>query len=207
MNLGIALIAFTRRDVSFFAALTALALGGCTAAGLVAGAGASASTAALQERGLAGAAQDIAIYARVNALLIDDNLALFSKVSIEVVEGRVLLTGVVPDTNARIRAVQVAWRAEGVREMINEIIVDKPDGVNSAQDVWITARLVGRLKFDQDISSINYSVDVVRGVVYLMGVAQDQAELDRVLRHARDVGFVRRIVNYVRLRTDPSRQR
>ncbi len=161
----------------------------------------------MQERGISGAAHDAAVYARVNGLLIDDDLSLYSKIGIDVVEGRVLLTGVVPDADARIRAVRLAWQAEGVREIINEIVIDRADSARGAKDAWITAQLAGRLLFDQEISSINYSVDTVRGVVYLMGVAQDQIELDRVVRHARDVRFVNRVVNYVRLRSDPRRTR
>ncbi len=42
--------------------------------------------------------------------------------------------------------------------------------------------------------------------VYLIGVAQDQAELDRVMAHAKDVQYVRRVVNYVRLKDDPARK-
>lgn len=160
----------------------------------------------MQERGISGAAEDAAIYTRVNGLLIEDDLALYSKIGIEVVEGRVLLTGVVPDADTRIRAVRLAWQAKGVREIINEIVVDKADSAAKAQDAWIAAQLSGRLLFDKEIASINYSVDAVRGVVYLMGVAQNQDELDKVLRHARDIKYVRRIVNYVRLRNDPRRQ-
>ncbi len=42
-------------------------------------------------------------------------------------------------------------------------------------------------------------------VVYLMGIAQDRTELDRVTNHARNVKYVRKVVNYARLRSDPRR--
>ena len=48
--------------------------------------------------------------------------------------------------------------------------------------------------------SINYNVDCVGGTIYLIGVAQDQAELERVIDHARDISYVRRVVSYVRLK-------
>lgn len=187
-------------------AVLALPAGGCTPLGLAAGAGATAGTAAMQERGLKGAASDTAIYSRINELMIRDDLALYSKVGIEVQEGRVLLTGTVDKPEARIQAVRLAWQADGVKEVINEITVGETDAAQKARDALITTRLSSRLLFDQEISSINYNVDTVDGVVYLMGVAQDQGEMDRVLRHARDIQYVRRVVNYVRLKSDPRRQ-
>ena len=37
-----------------------------------------------------------------------------------------------------------------------------------------------------------------------MGIAQDQAEIDRVTTHARQVRYVRRVVSHVRLKNDPA---
>jgi hypothetical protein len=40
-------------------------------------------------------------------------------------------------------------------------------------------------------------------VVYLIGVGQDQTEVQRVIDHARDVPYVRAVETYVRLKSDP----
>ena len=88
-----------------------------------------------------------------------------------------------------------------MREVINEINVDKSSGISGyATDAWITGQLKSKLLLDKYIQSINYTVETVNGTVYLMGVAQDQKELDRVVNHARTVGRVRNVVSYVRLR-------
>ena len=39
-----------------------------------------------------------------------------------------------------------------------------------------------------------------------MGIAQDSAELERVTNHARQVRYVRRVVNHARLKNDPRRK-
>jgi osmotically-inducible protein OsmY len=62
------------------------------------------------------------------------------------------------------------------------------------------------LLFDSYIKNINYTVDVENAVIYLMGIAQDQAELDRVIAYARDISGVKKVVNNVVLKTDPSRK-
>ncbi len=50
---------------------------------------------------------------------------------------------------------------------------------------------------------MNYSIETVNGVVYLIGVAQSQEELDRVINHARQISYVRRIVSHVRIKGAP----
>jgi osmotically-inducible protein OsmY len=67
--------------------------------------------------------------------------------------------------------------------------------------------LRSRLLFAKNIQSVNYSIEAVNGTVYLLGVAQDQAELDRVLDVARNVNYVRRVVSHVLMKDDPRRFR
>ena len=56
---------------------------------------------------------------------------------------------------------------------------------------------------DRDIQSLNYSIDTVQNVIYLMGVAQDQEELNQVIEHGRTIPNVQRIVSYVKLAGEP----
>ncbi|MBI4184314.1 MAG: BON domain-containing protein [Proteobacteria bacterium] len=191
----------------FAAALAVLPLAACAPAGIVAGAGATATTAALQERGLKGAANDARIYAEVSDLLFKDSLDLYRQVGLEVSERRVLLTGSVPRVEGRIHAVELAWRVEGVKEVINEIrVADEGGLIDRATDLWISTRLSAELLLDKTVASINYNVETVNGVVYLIGVAQNQTELDRVIDHARNLRNVRQVVSYVRLKGEGARR-
>ncbi len=125
---------------------------------------------------------------------------MFAKLDLTVNEGRVLITGIVQNPEARVEAVRLAWQPKGVKQVINEIRVDKSEGFTGyARDTWITARLRTAITFDKHISSINYTIDTVAGTVYLMGAAQSQAELDRVTRTARTIPDVKRVVSYVRI--------
>lgn len=181
------------------------ALSGC--AGAVIGAGATAGVAAAEERGLDGAVDDTKIRAEINHYWFQHDVEMYRKVGLTISEGRVLLTGVVPADAARADAVRLAWQAAGVREVINEIAI-RPDGtdlVDDGRDVVISQTLKTRLLFDKEIRNINYSVEVVDGVVYLMGIAQDEGELERVIAHARDISNVKRVVSHVRLKSDPRR--
>lgn len=178
-------------------------LHGC---GVAVGAGAAAGTASMQERGLGGTFDDKLIQTKLNAALIEHSAGLFVNLSTEVQEGRVLLTGNVTKPESRIDAVRVAWQIDGVREVINQIeINDKAGVLDYARDAWISSRLTVKLTVDNRVKAINYSVDTVNGHVFLMGVAQNEAELERVKAHASEVPSVRRVTSYVLMKDDPAR--
>ncbi len=181
------------------------ALSACTTTGLAVGAG--AAVAASQERGLTGTLKDTRIRAAINILWLKKNSDMYQGLGLAVHEGRVLATGVVRSEEQRADAVRLAWRATGVKEVINEIaVVASGRTKDYARDTWITAQLKTKFLFDKAVTAINYSVDTVNYTVYLFGVAQDKAELERVINHARNVKFVRRVVNHVLLKSDPRRK-
>jgi len=190
------------------AALLALGLaaGGCSALGVAAGAGAVGATAAQSEKGFRRSVADTEIRITINDLWLKADEEMFRKVNLQVQEGRVLLTGNVRLPEQRVEAVRLSWQAPGVREVINEIEVNDTSGLsNLARDTWISTKLKSTLLFDQDVSSIDYSIETVNQVIYLMGVAQSQVELDRVIGHAKNISYVRRVVSYVLLLDDPKR--
>ena len=57
----------------------------------------------------------------------------------------------------------------------------------------------------REVLSINYSIETVNGTVYLLGIAQDDAELVRVIEHARGIENVKRVVSHVVVKDDPRR--
>ena len=188
------------------ALLLPLTLAACDPVTLgVVGAGA-AGLGAAEERGLEGAVDDAKIRASINALWLQQDFNLYRSVTLTVNEGRVLLTGSVEKPETRVEAARLAWQAAGVRQVINEIQVTDQSGIKSAiEDAWIANKLRTQLMFDSQVKNINYTVDVENGVVYLMGIAQNQDELDRVIATARDLSGVKRVVNHVLLKTDPRR--
>jgi osmotically-inducible protein OsmY len=194
-----------RRIIASLALLGALPLiAGC--AETIIGAGATGAVAASQERGLGGAVGDTQIRTAINFLWFEENAEMYHQLNLNVHEGRVMITGVVAKQEWKDEAVKRAWRAKGVKEVIDEIIVD-PKGTSGtyARDSWIATQLKTKLLFDKNIYSINYSLETVRGNIYVLGVAQDRNELDLVLNNARSVEYVRRVVSYVLLKDDPRR--
>ncbi|MDH3229126.1 MAG: BON domain-containing protein [Alphaproteobacteria bacterium] len=179
---------------------TLLPLGGC--APLIVGGAAVGATVAAQDRPVKTAIADSVIQGSINRKLLDFDTKVYQRVDIEVVEGKVLLTGIVPDPRNRIDAARIAWQADGVAEVINEIEVkDTSTLSDAARDSWITTKLRSAILFDGEIHSLNYTIDTVNKTVYLMGIAQSQTELDRVVAYTRQIDYVRRVVPYVRIRS------
>ena len=161
----------------------------------------------MEERGLSAAVSDKFIQATINSRWLEIDPDIFLDVSSQVHEGRVLLSGNVAKPQHRVDAVRVAWQVEGVREVINQIeIRDRSGLIDFARDGWVTTQLTVNLTVDSQVKAINYSIDTVNGHVFIMGIAQDQKELDRVLDHARDVSYVRRVTSHAVLKNDPARR-
>ena len=180
-----------------------LAVSACAPAAIV-GAGAAVGVTASQERGVGGAMSDTKIRLEINRMLLADSEDLFLDVHLQVQDGRVLLSGSVPTPDSRMEAVRIAWRADGVNEVINEIEISGDDSFGAfARDRWIETRLRTKLLTDRAVNSLNISIESVNRSVYLIGVAKSQDEVERVVAHAKNVPYVRRVVNYVTLKTDP----
>lgn len=189
------------RFMTAMTSLALLALGGAGCAPLVVGGAAVGATVAAQERSVGSAAKDTALHTEIARRLLQSDRQIYQKVDISVDEGRVLLTGLVPTPQDRIEAARIAWQADGVAEVINEIEVkDKSTVSDAARDAAITGQLRSRILFDGDVRSVNYTIDTVNGRVFLLGVAQSQTELDRVIAHAREIPYVRAVVPYVRIK-------
>lgn len=165
------------------------------------GAGALVAVKASQERGLVTAVTDDRIWTEINARWLARDAVMFQKLRLQVHEGRALIAGIVQKPAMRVDAVRIAWQVDGIEEIINEIAVAEPNDVGGTiQDQWIVQELRGKLLIDRAVRAINYSVESVRGTIYLMGIAQNAAELQRVIDHARDIAYVRRVVSYVRIK-------
>ncbi len=180
-----------------------LGLAACSPAGVAVGAGATVGVAAFQERGLGGAVEDSRIRIQINDLWLKEDEILYRKAGLQVQNGRVLVTGVMPSTEMRAKAIELAWQADGVKEVINEVQVGDGSFGDYTQDTWISTQLKADLLLDAEVSSINYSIQTVRGTVYIIGIAQSDQELRRVLNHARGLANVRKVVSYVQVKSDP----
>lgn len=178
-----------------------LGLSGCV--GAVAGVGAVAVAAGTTEKGLGTSFNDGIIKTKISEAYFKEHVNLYSNIKIDVNIGSVLLTGDVEEPEQAVKAVQLAWQVNGVIEVINEIDVSNKASIKDrAKDLASEAQLRGKLITDPDISSLNYSIDVVNGVVYLSGIAGSEDEMNLVINHAQELRFGTTVINYIRITED-----
>jgi osmotically-inducible protein OsmY len=174
----------------------------------VTGAATTGGVVAAQERSAGNAVDDTGIKLTINNLYFNHDINdLFKNVNIHVTEGRVMLTGAVDKDETKSLAEKLAWQAHGVREVINEIQVSPNSGiVDFGRDTWIAAQIRSRLLVEKNVRSINYTVEVVNGTVYLLGIAQDEEELRKVTYIASTTKYVKEVVSHVIMKDDPRRR-
>jgi osmotically-inducible protein OsmY len=178
-----------------------LGLIGCDPVSLAVSAGASTGIAAHQERGIKGLARDTAIEAKIFKQWIDTDKSMATRMSVEVYESRVLLTGITKTEEERAIAVGLAWKTNGVEDVMNEIVVGEASSfIEIARDIAITAELKSRITFNAEILAVNYAIETTRGTVFLLGIAQDEAELNRIIELANNISYVKRVVSHVRVK-------
>lgn len=134
-----------------------------------------------------------------------------NSVDITINESRILLTGIVRDPQKGKLAVDLAWKASGVKEVIDEIQYSEDEKLHPRDfqiafvDYLISLELEAKLFFSGDVSSVNYKITTVNKTTYLLGVAYEDAEIRKVLAIVSKARGVKKVVNHIILVDDNRR--
>ncbi len=129
---------------------------------------------------------------------IDHNL--FSQVSVVTDYGCVLLTGNVKNPEWVGIAEREAWSVRGVTEVNNHITVsDNDDPGQVVKDDFITSTCRSALVCKKEVRSVNYKIKTMNGIVYVLGIARTQEELDIALSTIQKISGVKKVVSYVKI--------
>jgi osmotically-inducible protein OsmY len=100
-----------------------------------------------------------------------------SEVSASVFNTSVLLVGQVPSEQMRENIEREIARIEKVKNVHNEITVEKPLSISTrAKDSWITTRVISEMTVNRDINPNRVKVVTENGIVYLMGIVTPEEE-------------------------------
>ena len=132
---------------------------------------------------------------------------LFINVDVVLLEQRVMLIGNVESQELRDLASKIAWEVSPkIKNVINEITVgNKPTLLSQAKDARISLSLSGLLIGDAKISDINFTHSVSKQVIFLIGIAKDDEELNKVINHARSVKGAKKVISHLMLINDKKR--
>ncbi len=178
-----------------------LLLSGCLLPVAAVGTGASIGYVATEDRSMKEDVDDAVLCAVINKAWVDFNSALNDDLDCHAYQARVLVTGRVPSKSWREEAISRANQVQGVKEVYDEITIGPGSSfANNVHDGYITQHLKAELLTASDVHSNNYIVTTTDGVVFIIGTARDQAEIDRVIDYGRNMNGVKRIVSYIRIR-------
>ena len=185
-----------RNGVLALAAISLLA--GCTQVLTVP---VDAVTAVAEDRPLSDTKDDLGIKASILKAFGEDAKSLLVDVNTDVYEGEVMLTGSVKKSEDRRKATELARRADGVKNLYNEIQVTEEGGFSaSAKDIGIELRLKANLLGASGVGSINLRWRSVNGVVYYIGQVYSREELDKVMHITHATDGVKKVVSHIRLK-------
>ena len=171
---------------------------GCSPAGILASGGATGMVVAEGDRSFGAVVDDATIKINIAAKFINSDDNLFVDISTSVLEGRVLLTGLVDNQEIRIDAVRRVWEVEGVNEVINEIQIGNRASLKEyAQDVWITTQVRGLAAKTVGLRSVAYNFETMQGKVYIVGITSRPEQLEVIVDAAKTIKGVSEIINYV----------
>ena len=172
-------------------------LQGCSPTGTVLGAGARTGLALAEDRPVEEIWGDTLLKVTINKKLLETSFSeTFWSLNTTIFEGRVLITGNVKNTTLRDQVSQMVWGVKGVREVLNEIEIQETNNVTQiARDKFIQTSLQARMLGDKIVSDINYKMIAHNNVLYIIGVAQRQGELEKVVAHARAIRDEKSFVN------------
>ena len=187
------------KSITLVIGLAFLSIGyGCSPVGVLASGGATTMVVAEGDKSLGTIVDDATIKLKISKNFLSSENNLFIDIDKSVIEGIVLLTGIVENQEIRIEAVRIVWKIEGVKEVINEIeIGDKTTIKEYANDIWITTQIKALAARDIGLRFISYNIETIRGKVYLAGITSRPDHLDTLVNITKSVKGVKDVVNYV----------
>ena len=169
---------------------------------VITGTAAKVVTVSKEERSIGEFVDDTIIKTMIKNTYFDQSEKLFFNVDVEVSQARVLLTGTVENIDLRIEATRIAWGVKGVKTVINEIQIDNSDNIiNFADDLVISTKIAGKFILDESINSLNYNIETVNKIVYIIGIARNDQEKDLAIQIASEVFGVEEVIDYISIKS------
>ena len=183
---------------SFILVLLLFNIYGCSPTGVLATGGGTAMVAAEGDRSIGTIVDDATIKVNVAANFLNSGNNLFVDINTTILEGRVLLTGLVESQEIRIEAVRLVWEVDGVKEVINEIEVGNRDSLKDyANDLWINTQARGVAAKTIGLRSVAYNFETINGKIFIAGITSRPENLENLINALKTIKGVKEIINYV----------
>jgi osmotically-inducible protein OsmY len=92
---------------------------------------------------------------------------------------------------------------KGVQTVINEIQISESDNIlNFADDLVISTKVYAKLMLDEEVNSLNYNIETVNKVVYIIGISSSSDEKKKAIDLTKEVFGVEEVVEYITIKSE-----
>ena len=157
--------------------------------------GSLVGSASTSTRGFSGTIEDTYLMSKIVSKITLMKLSNFSNITVSVNNGKVLLAGNIENHEKRLELTKKVWWIDGVEEVYNELEIGPPISFSEkTEDFIFEAKIEKRLLFEPGIYTNNYSVDVVNGNVYVMGISSDIEEKTKVENFLNNMDDIKKLI-------------
>ena len=168
-----------------------------------------------------GTGVDITFDPRTIGMQIDDTimqknlvarLSLADKkyffIQVEVLDGRIFLSGKVDTPEEKIKITKMAWETKGARSVKNAITIKgKSNFKSTAKDVLITSQLRTALIINKKTKARNYTLETINKEIYIFGIALDKDEKEEVIKKPIKFIMLKKLIPSIYLVSELSRNK
>jgi len=138
--------------------------------------------------------------------LIDAKYAVTIKV--EVIDGRIFLSGDVDDPETKIQFTKYAWETKGVRSVKNLLTIKgQTKFKTTVKDSLITSQIRTALIYNKKTKARNYTLETINQNIYIFGIAMGEEEKKEVIDEANKIRDVKEVVPTIYLVSELSRNK
>tara|TARA_B100000212_G_scaffold328951_1_gene293685 strand:+ start:478 stop:1065 length:588 start_codon:yes stop_codon:yes gene_type:complete len=159
------------------------------------------ANAGISSKGFSASVDDTFLKTKIFAKISKENLSNLTDISVSVSLGEVLLTGYSGDQISRLKLVQNVMQTEGVKKVYNEVQINPSISFSErTEDALFESRLMTRMLFKSGINSNNFSLDVVSGNVYIIGLAENLEEKTVVEKFFSEMDDIRNLITIINIK-------
>ena len=172
--------------------IISLLLNSCAIVGT---AGSLAGSASTSTRGFSGTIEDTYLMSKIVSKITLMKLSNFSNITVSVNNGKVLLAGNIEDQEKRLELIRKVWWIDGVKEVYNELEIGPQISFSEkTEDFIFEVKINNRLLLEPGIFSNNYSVNVVNGNVYVMGISSNIEEKTKIENFLKNMNDIKKLI-------------
>jgi len=150
--------------------------------------------------GIGGKVSDVELMTKVDYALGKLSHRLKRDIFYVVKNGEVLITGSVPDKEAKQNILNCVKMISNVIEVHDEIMIgEQYSFMEACSDNLMIADFNARMLVSKNTKSLNYKVIIFKYNIYLVGVVDSEEELNSVVSVAKSLVGAKKIVSFIKI--------